>query len=41
LIRDSFPNNDFFSDISSLYINDMGDNANLDTNSNLNAQATP
>jgi hypothetical protein len=39
---DSFPDEDFFLDISNLYINDMvddnvGANANLNTNTNLNA----
>jgi hypothetical protein len=37
---DSFPKEDFFPDISSLYINDMADaNANANANANLNVNA--
>jgi hypothetical protein len=36
---DSFPNEDFFPDISSLYIDDMADDAGANTNVNLNANA--
>jgi hypothetical protein len=40
---DSFPDEDFFPDISSLYIDDMADNtgANANANANLNANANP
>jgi hypothetical protein len=42
---DSFPNEDFFLDISSLYIDDMADDANANlnanANANLNANANP
>jgi hypothetical protein len=44
---DSFPDEDFFSDISGLYIDDMADdvganaNANLNANTNLNANVNP
>jgi hypothetical protein len=47
---DSFPNEDFFSDISALYIDDMVDintnanvnlNANANANTNLNANVNP
>jgi hypothetical protein len=42
---DSFPDEDFFSDISALYIDDMADdagaNANANANANLNANANP
>jgi hypothetical protein len=44
---DSFPDEDFFPDISSLYIDDMADdaganaNANLNVNANLNANVNP
>jgi hypothetical protein len=44
---DSFPDKDFFPDISSLYIDDMADdaganaNANVNVNANLNANANP
>jgi hypothetical protein len=41
----SFPDEDFFPDISTLYIDDMADNAsanaNTNTNANLNANANP
>jgi hypothetical protein len=46
-IDDSFPDEDFFLDISALYIDDMADdaganaNANANTNANLNANANP
>jgi hypothetical protein len=49
-IDDSFPSEDFFSDISGLYIDDMADddtgananlNANMNANANLNANANP
>jgi hypothetical protein len=36
---DSFPDEDFFSDISSLYIDDMADDAGANANVNLNANA--
>jgi hypothetical protein len=36
---DSFPDEDFFPDISSLYINDMADDAGANANANLNANA--
>jgi hypothetical protein len=36
---DSFPDEDFFPDISSLYIDDMADNAGANANTNLNANA--
>jgi hypothetical protein len=42
---DSFLDEDFFSDISALYIDDMADNAganaNANANTNLNANANP
>jgi hypothetical protein len=44
---DSFPDEDFFPDISSLYIDDMADDANANailnanTNANLNVNANP
>jgi hypothetical protein len=44
---DSFPDEDFFPDISSLYIDDMADdaganaNANANVNANLNANTNP
>jgi hypothetical protein len=40
---DSFPDEDFFSDISALYIEDMADDAgaNANANTNLNAKANP
>jgi hypothetical protein len=41
---DSFPKEDFFPDISNLYINDMADanaNANANANLNVNANANP
>jgi hypothetical protein len=38
LTNNSFPNEDFFSDISSLYIDDIAD-ANANANVNLNANA--
>jgi hypothetical protein len=44
---DSFPDEDFFPDISALYIDDMADDAgananiNANTNANLNANANP
>jgi hypothetical protein len=42
---DSFPDEDFFADISALYIDDMADdagaNANANANANLNANANP
>jgi hypothetical protein len=44
---DSFPDEDFFPDISNLYIDDMADdasanaNANLNANTNLNANVNP
>jgi hypothetical protein len=34
---DSFPDEDFFPDISSLYIDDMADDAGANANANLNA----
>jgi hypothetical protein len=36
---DSFPDEDFFPDISSLYIDDMADDANANANANTNANA--
>jgi hypothetical protein len=36
---DSFPDEDFFLDISSLYIDDMTDDAGANANTNLNANA--
>jgi hypothetical protein len=36
---DSFPDEDFFPDISSLYIDDMADDAGANANVNLNANA--
>jgi hypothetical protein len=36
---DSFPDEDFFPDISSLYIDDMADDASANANANLNANA--
>jgi hypothetical protein len=45
LTNDSFPDEDFFPDISGLYIDDMvddtGANANLNANTNLNANVNP
>jgi hypothetical protein len=49
LTDDSFPDKDFFLDISALYIDDMADdaganvnaNANANANANLNANAIP
>jgi hypothetical protein len=40
---DSFPDEDFFPDISALYIDDMADDAgaNANANANLNANANP
>jgi hypothetical protein len=40
---DSFPDEDFFLDISVLYIDDMADDAgaNTNANANLNANANP
>jgi hypothetical protein len=38
---DSFPNEDFFLDISALYINDMADDAGANTDANANANANP
>jgi hypothetical protein len=38
-IDDSFPDEDFFPDISSLYIDDMADKAGANANTNLNANA--
>jgi hypothetical protein len=42
---DSFPDEDFFPDISALYIDDMADgtgaNANANANANLNVNANP
>jgi hypothetical protein len=42
---DSFPDEDFFPDISALYIDDMADdadaNVNANANANLNANANP
>jgi hypothetical protein len=42
---DSFPDEDFFSDISTLYIDDMannaGDNANANVNANANLNVNP
>jgi hypothetical protein len=40
---DSFPEEDFFPDISALYIDDMADDAgaNANANANLNANANP
>jgi hypothetical protein len=35
----SFPDEDFFPDISSLYIDDMADDAVANANANLNADA--
>jgi hypothetical protein len=46
-IDDSFPDEDFFPDISALYIDDMADdaganaNANVNANANLNANTNP
>jgi hypothetical protein len=46
-IDDSFPDEDFFLDISALYIDDMADdaganaNANANVNANLNVNANP
>jgi hypothetical protein len=37
----SFPDEDFFPDISALYINDMADDAGANTNVNLNVNAIP
>jgi hypothetical protein len=36
---DSFPDDDFFSDISALYIDDMADDAGANANVNANANA--
>jgi hypothetical protein len=36
LTDDSFPGEDFFSDISGLYIDDMADNAGANANLNAN-----
>jgi hypothetical protein len=38
---DSFPYEDFFPDISALYIDDMADDAGANANANLNANANP
>jgi hypothetical protein len=38
---DSFPDENFFSDISSLYIDDMADDAGANTNANLNTNVNP
>jgi hypothetical protein len=38
---DSFPDEDFFPDISALYIDDMADGAGANANANLNANANP
>jgi hypothetical protein len=37
----SFPDEDFFPDISSLYIDDMADDAGANANTNLNANVNP
>jgi hypothetical protein len=36
---DSFPDDDLFPDISSLYMDDMADDASANANGNLNANA--
>jgi hypothetical protein len=38
---DSFPDEDFFPNISSLYIDDMADDAGANANENLNANVNP
>jgi hypothetical protein len=38
---DSFPDEDFFPDISALYIDDMADDAGTNANANANANANP
>jgi hypothetical protein len=38
---DSFPDEDFFPDISNLYIDDMADDAGANANANLNANVNP
>jgi hypothetical protein len=38
---DSFPDEDFFPNISSLYIDDMADDAGANANANLNANVNP
>jgi hypothetical protein len=38
---DSFPHEDFFPDISVLYIDDMANDADANANANLNANANP
>jgi hypothetical protein len=38
---DSFPDEDFFLDISALYIDDMADDTGANANANLNANANP
>jgi hypothetical protein len=38
---DSFPDEDFFPDISALYIDDMADDASANANANLNTNANP
>jgi hypothetical protein len=38
---DSFPDEDFFPDISALYIDDMADDAGANVNANANANANP
>jgi hypothetical protein len=38
---DSFPDEDFFPDISILYIDDMADDAGANVNANLNANVNP
>jgi hypothetical protein len=38
---DSFPDKDFFPEISALYINDMADDAGANANANANANVNP
>jgi hypothetical protein len=38
---DSFPDEDFFPDISALYIDDMADKAGANANANTNPPAAP
>jgi hypothetical protein len=40
-IDDSFPDEDFFLDISALYIDDIADDAGANANANANTNANP
>jgi hypothetical protein len=41
LTDDSFPDEDFFPDISALYIDDMADDAGANANANVNPPTAP